>query len=313
MHYLLIISMLFHTLLSASEVKQYTASTNPNVAKFINYAVTQHKLEQQDVIDVLAHSKYDSRIIKKISSPYEDLSWLKYRRLLLTQKRIDMGMKFHKKYAKTLQLAEDRSGVPASIIASIIGIESNFSQVKMPFRVIDALATLSFDYPKRASFFQSELIAFIKLVKKLHLHTPAVYGSYAGAIGIPQFMPSNYLLYAQSSNRLQSPNLISSTPDSILSVGNYLKLRGKWTPNAPVIKKYNTAGQILEIKPGTLIRLTPKQKDILGTQDIDNVVGAWCSEDNTCWLLYNNFFSIYSYNPSPKYAMAVIELSKAIQ
>ena len=293
-------------------LESYQAST-PIVHEFINSQAKRLGLDPEQIAGIIEKAHYTPAVIDKIRKPYEDLSWARYKKLLVSERRINGGKQFVQDNKAVLRHAEETYGVPSSIITSIIGIESNYGKVQMPFSVLDSLSTLSFNYPPRSKFFQSELAAFIEMVLKYNLNPTAIKGSYAGAIGIPQFMPSNYLTYAvRYKQDSLAPDLISSREDSIMSVANYLKRKGHWIHNTPIAKRADELGQQLAINKNSLVRFNAETLATIDDPDKAYLKGIWCNDESECWLVYNNFMSIHSYNPRAKYAMAVTQLAESI-
>lgn len=175
--------------------KGYTVNylERPAVQNFIQEMEQQYQLKRTTIESLLQKAQQDSTVLKYIRKPAEHLEWKQYEALLIRPTRVTEGVVFWKKHASILQEAEKRYGVPAKIIVAILGIETSYGQNTGNHRVLDALTTLSFDYPPRAAFFKKELAQFLLLINKLKMIDPlAIKGSYAGAIGIPQFMPSSY-------------------------------------------------------------------------------------------------------------------------
>lgn len=298
---------------SVSWAENYNIKERPDIKPFIQRAISETKYSQQELIDMFQNVTKNDKIISKIKKPYEDLNWSKYKKIFLKPKMISSGSQFKKQYISALDNQSKLTGIPANVIVAIIGIETFFGQCKFDYNALEALSTLSFDYPKRAKFFSSELIALLKLSRSMNIHPSEFKSSYAGAIGIPQFMPSSYLDYAKGSKTAQA-DLINSYEDSISSIGNYLIKKGKWE-NGGILTTYVPRKKVDLVNNNDEFFLkfsTETEKAKFSKLASSPAIGVWCADKRDCWILHNNFFSILSYNKSPKYAMAVIALSNHI-
>ncbi|MEO6976051.1 MAG: lytic murein transglycosylase B [Gallionella sp.] len=307
----------------------------PGIPDFIDQMVAKHKFKRSELVSVFAHAERVQFVIDAISRPATAKPWPEYRANFVNPQRVRMGLEFWHKYRKTLQRAEKKYGVPQEIIVAVIGVETIYGKDAGNFRTLDALTTLAFDYPPRADFFRSELENFLLLAREQQFNLLAIRGSYAGALGIPQFMPSSYRTYAVDFNGNRKINLLREDKDAIGSVANYLKSFG-WISRAP--EQSTDAGksahkmttppiavraQVSEdICPGDIttprtvaewsisgitpiVKLAPDQTARL----IDFTVG----EGKEFWLVFNNFDVITRYNNSDYYAMSVYQLAEALQ
>ena len=175
--------------------------TLPGIPEFIDQMVAKHKFKRSELESVFAHAQLVQPVIDAISRPSTAKPWPEYRVNFVNSQRIRLGLKFWKKYRKTLQRAEHKYGVPQDIIVAVIGVETIYGQDPGSYRTLDALTTLAFDYPPRADFFRSELENFLLLAREQQFNLLDIRGSYAGALGIPQFMPSSYRAYAVDCDR----------------------------------------------------------------------------------------------------------------
>lgn len=301
------------TVCHVSYAENYTISERPDIQEFIKKASKETGYTQGELNEIFKNVKKNDRVLAKIKKPYEDLSWARYQTFFVKPKMISAGSQFKNKYEKELTFQEASSGIPKNIIVSIIGVETFFGKYSFEFNALESLATLSFDYPPRAKFFSSELIALLKLSKKSEQPAESFKSSYAGAIGIPQFMPSSYLQYAKSENKKHA-DIITSYEDSISSVANYLVKRGKWEKGGKFTTYIDrsTVG-IKSEKPEYFTKFkSDAEKKYYTKLTGSKAYGLWCADNKSCWVLHNNFMSILSYNKSPKYAMAVIKLSEKI-
>ena len=195
----------------------------PGIPEFIDQMVDRHKFNRSELENVFAHAQLVQPVIDAISRPSTAKPWPEYRANFVNPQRIRLGLAFWKKYRNTLQRAERKYGVPQDIIVAVIGVETIYGQDPGSYRTLDALTTLAFDYPPRAEFFRSELENFLLLAREQQFDLLAIRGSYAGALGIPQFMPSTYRAYAVDFNGNRRINLLRENMDAIGSVANYLK------------------------------------------------------------------------------------------
>lgn len=285
---------------------------------------SEYHLDPAWVRAQLAAAKRQPAILEAMRTPAEKtLAWYQYRRIFLDQPRIQGGAAFIHQHASIFQRAQERFGVPAPVIAAIIGVETRYGQVTGDHRVLDALATLGFDYPPRADFFRSELGEFLVLVHEEKLDPMTVLGSYAGAMGMAQFIPSSYRAYTVDFNHNGQRDLWNEPADIIGSVANYLGVHG-WQPGAAVIVPANT--QAIPDRFETSRRETHYRYQDLTQAGIlaapphrltpDTRVGLVALETTKgqqYWIGLQNFFVITDYNHSPLYAMAVHQLSQAIQ
>jgi membrane-bound lytic murein transglycosylase B len=197
--------------------------TLPGIPEFIDQMVARHKFKRSELENAFAHAQRVQPVIDAISLPATAKPWPEYRANFVNPQRIKLGLEFWHKYRKTLQRAEQKYGVPQDIIVAVIGVETVYGQDAGNFRTLDALTTLAFDYPPRADFFRSELENFLLLAREQQFNLLDIRGSYAGALGIPQFMPSSYRTYAVDFNGNHRINLLDEDKDAIGSVANYLK------------------------------------------------------------------------------------------
>jgi membrane-bound lytic murein transglycosylase B len=291
---------------------------NPAYQKFINQMVTKEHFDRASLNNLFADFKPDKTVLYKISHPYEKVQWEKYRKTFLTQERINQGVIYWKKHADVLALAEKKYGVPASIIVAIIGIETQYGHIKPTFSVFKTLTTLSFYYPPRECFFQKELREFLLLTRELKINPKTVYGSYAGAIGLPQFMPSNHRLYAVSSKNRSIIDITHDTDDVILSVANYLHAMG-WHRDEPIAtpaKVYtdNYRYALFDNMEPTMTLADLRAYGVISKRHISkNYPAALLRLDRTDdyedWIVFHNFYTLLRYNTSYLYAIVVVQLA----
>ena len=214
-------------------------SNHPEALDLIDSLVNDHDFERSYVIKVLQSAQKQEKILKSISSPAEfTKTWEEYKKIFIEEKRIANGKLFLAEYNDLFNRVENEYGVPREIIASILGVETRYGNVKGSYKVLDSLATLGFDFPRRSKFFKSELIQFFQLTRENNLDIYSIQGSYAGAMGYGQFISSSYRAYAVDYDGDGYADLFNSVPDAIASIANYLKVHG-WKRNGHVVQKVN--------------------------------------------------------------------------
>lgn len=312
-------------LLMTSPVFAATFAERQEVKQFVEEMFNEHKIDQQQTLNAFNKIESSPEIIQRITTPYEALPWDKYRTLFLSEKKITSGVQFWKKHLKTLQAAEQAFGVPAELIVAIIGVESAYGENRGKYPVLQALATLAFDYPPRAKFFRNELKEYLLLTAEHKLDPLEVKGSYAGAMGSPQFIASSYRNFAVDFDKSGNIDLINNMTQAIGSVGNYFKVHGWQTGQEVVIKaktssnKYQALHVASKNDPKPVLSLeTLKQYDVtayknkLGKDINVSFLAFELGNTNEYWLGLQNFYVITRYNHSSNYAMAVYQLSQAI-
>ena len=287
--------------------------------QFVDLMVKEHQFSREEVESTLAKANKNQAILASIAKPWEAKPWYQYYPIFLTEKRLKKGVKFWQSHQQTLARAELESGVPAEIIVAIIGVETFYGTYQGKYSVLDALVTLGFHYPSRATFFRSELAQLFLLAKEENFDITALKGSYAGAMGWGQFIPSSYRHYAVDFNGDGVRDLLNSPADAIGSVANYFKMHG-WKPGQPVTVSAIIADDVersvanKKLKP----RLTVaelKNKGYLPSRpiEVDQVATAMLLQGDggeEAWLGLHNFYVISRYNHSKLYAMAVYQLSE---
>ena len=280
--------------------------------------VEKHHFNHDELVDLFAHAEQQPGIITAISRPPEATPWLKYRASFVNNKRVKYGLEFWQQNHQTLQRAEETYGVPQEIIVAVIGVETIYGRNMGRYRTLDALTTLAFDYPRRAAFFRDELENYLLLAREQQFDLLDVKSSYAGAMGIPQFMPSSYRNYAVDFNGNASIDLRNEPADAIGSVGNYLKGYG-W------------------VRGGRIgVRAQVNDESSLGAIDAPRSMADWTAAGVTTrlnskpdtsarlldytlpdgkeyWLGFDNFEVITRYNNSDYYAMSVFQLAEELK
>jgi membrane-bound lytic murein transglycosylase B len=294
-----------------------------DVKSFIGEVSSRDSISKRQLRKLLNGAKSQPAIIDAMNRPAEKAKpWYEYRPIFLTEKRIQEGADFWIAHRQELDRASVKSGVAPEYLAAIVGVETFYGRLTGSYRVLDALATLAFDFPARAKFFRDELEQFILLSRELGLDPKVVKGSYAGAMGAPQFMPSNYRRYAVDANADGHIDLWNNWADVCASVGNYLKEHG-WNAGEPVLsdaavdedKTADLDGRKLALSD-TVESLKAKgvNFDSLLPPEAPALLIAADESDGVHWRVgYNNFYVITRYNHSALYAMAVYELASAVK
>lgn len=309
------------TLLQLSDPCKAAISDVEAVEGFMQMLVSKHQFEYAYVQEILQHAEIKPAILQAISSPAEAIPWYKYRKIFLTDKRIDGGVKFWRDNAATLDAVSAQYGVPAEIIVAIIGVETQYGGNVGSHRVIDALATLGFEYPKRSAFFLSELENFFLLCREEHIDPLQPVGSYAGAMGLPQFMPSSYRHFAVDFEGDKHRDIWKNPADAIASVANYFR-QHQWQTGGKIFMPVTAEGDDYQagftesLEPNLLgsdlQRLKITSPDALSADAKAKLLRYQQEEHEELWLGLANFYVLTRYNRSPLYAMAVYQLSQAI-
>jgi membrane-bound lytic murein transglycosylase B len=292
---------------------------HPGSAAFVDRVVSEYGLDPDLVMGVLSQAQYKQSIIDAITRPAESKPWHEYRQIFVTPTRISAGVEFWRANRELLEEVARRFEVPVEIIVAIVGVETNYGLNTGSFRVIDALATLGFYYPRRAEFFADELGHFLRLAEEEDLPITRVRGSYAGAMGVGQFIPSSYRAYAVDMDGSGRRDLWRSLPDALGSVANYLARHG-WREGEPIVLPAQLDGT-LEADFGLEPEHSLAELEAMGVafdgDGLDETTPATLVELELAdgrqhWIGLNNFYVITRYNRSPLYAMAVTQLAEAI-
>lgn len=308
---------------SFAAANTYDPAKRQDVADFIEEMVRDQGLEREQLQKLFSDTQKRQDILDLIARPAERvLQWHEYREIFITAQRITAGKKFMEQYADALLRAEQVYGVPPEIITSIIGVETFYGRNKGRHRVIEALATLTFDYPPRAPFFRRQLIEFLNLSNRYGLNPRVPMGSYAGAMGYPQFIPTSYRDFAVDFDGDGFADIWTNPVDAIGSVGSYFKAHG-WQPGQAVIMpmqlKNPEALPELRINRFNLQPLADLQAAGIVSEkelplDTRVLPMAFALKDGELHLLgLQNFYVITRYNHSRMYALAVTELAEALR
>jgi membrane-bound lytic murein transglycosylase B len=326
-------SLLFCGLLAAPALAQTAPTphkgfdlTRPEIAGFVDDVVARDSLDRKAVLAILSKAEPRPTIIDRSSKPAERvLEWWEYRDRFVNEKRVEDGVKFWLDHRQSLENVARERGVAPEYIVGILGAETNYGRVLGHDRVIDALMTLAFDDGARPDFFRSELEQFLLLVREEKIDPLTVTGSYSGAMGAPQFMPSTYRQIAVDGNADKHRNLFTDWDDIFASVANYFRQSG-WEPNAQVIAD-------ARLDPDPSFQIDPRNLELNETLDSLNAKGVRIAgaqaglapgitpvvlisaeqKDGPAYRVgFRNFYVITRYNRSARYAMAVNDLADAI-
>jgi len=295
-------------------------SQREDVQEFVGEMVAKHGFDKKMLSYWLQDVEQQKTALEAIARPAESKPWKEYRPIFITSRRISNGVEFWKKNRELLARAEKHYGVPAEIIVAIIGVETFYGQRIGNYPVLDALTTLGFDYPPRASFFRKELEQFLLMSREEKVDPRTLKGSYAGAMGMPQFISSSFRSYAVDFDGDGHRDLWHSTADVVGSVANYFSRHG-WQAGKPIVTRASVVKPkddlggsqmkphktVAEFKRLGVSPMKPFKNDEMAT-----LLKLEGSDGDEYWLGLNNFYVITRYNHSPLYAMAVYQLSQAV-
>ena len=284
--------------------------------------VEEHNFSAEEIKLIIGQAEKQQKIIDSMNSPAEfTWTWDRYRKLFIEPKRIKNGKLFIKKNLETLERAEAQFGVPKEVITAILGVETRYGKIMGSYRVLDALSTLSFDYPRRSNFFSQELINLLLLARENDLDIFKLKGSYAGAMGYGQFIPSSYRAYAVDFDNDGSVDLLNSVEDAIGSIGNYLYQHG-WKSNYPIIWEVNNSFEGFNSDSVNNVRkkvnFDSKTMSPINAIDFnfeglntDVLLLSYETDKSTNYFVgTRNFIAITKYNVSHFYAKAVYDLAQ---
>jgi membrane-bound lytic murein transglycosylase B len=294
-----------------------------SVQRFINTMVNQYQFKREDVTSWLRDAKLQPNIIQSMNRPYEKKSWDVYKGIFLTPERVRKGIDYWQANQAALKQAEKKYNVPANIIVAIIGVETLYGERTGNHRVLDALSTLAFDYPKRSKFFTKELREYFILCKEQGISPTSLKGSYAGAMGVPQFMPSSYRFYAVDFTGNGKRDLINDHQDVIGSVANYFHKHG-WKLNDLVAQPAVVKGKRYKQLKTNTRHADYTYKQLVGdgvkpdaklpnSPSKAGLIELTTDKGLAYWVAYPNFYVITRYNTSPQYALAVYLLSEQLK
>jgi len=290
---------------------------------FVEYTAATYGVDRAQVRGMLAQAEKKQAIIDAMNRPAEAVKqWHEYRPIFINDARINGGVAFYNQNRAALEHVAAQTGVPAEYIVAIIGVETSYGRVTGNYRVVDALYTLAFDFPKRAPFFAGELAQLFALKQaEPQLDILALKGSYAGAMGMGQFMPSSYRLWAKDGDGDGRRDLLTHLPDVFASIANYFVVHG-WERGGPVVARATRDAGAEDFVPENWDPVYPLAD--LAARGYRPQPGQPAAEGATLlsldgdagkeyWLAYRNFYVITRYNRSPMYSLSVHQLAQAIR
>jgi membrane-bound lytic murein transglycosylase B len=294
----------------------------PEIAQWIEEVVTHDGWSRKSVVALLAKAQPQPKVLETMGRPLERVApWWEYRERFMTPERIEKGVQLWLDHRLALEQIAAKYQVPPEYLVAIVGVETFYGRATCRYRVLDALATLAFDYPPRASYFRGELEQFLLLTRENRLDPLTTCGSYAGAMGVPQFMPSVYRRYAVDADSDKKRDLWGDWDDILASVANYLHESG-WKPGAPVLAETT-------LDPDPSFEIAPHNLDLNDTvgslgahgikvdlevpPDTPAVLISAEQRDGPAYRVgFHNFYVITRYNHSARYAMTVYDLATAV-
>jgi membrane-bound lytic murein transglycosylase B len=318
----LILGLVLAPTVSAVEITSGDYQGRDDVVAFVQRVVAASTYSEQELADLFGQVEKQEHLFAKLDKPAEkELEWWQYRRIFIKDKRISEGVNFWRKHRQLLAEVSEQTGVPEEIIVAIIGVETYYGIYRGKDPVFDSLVTLAFDYPRRAKFFTTELEQFLLLAKEQNFEARSLRGSYAGAMGMPQFISSSYRSYAVDFDGDGQTNLFDSIPDIAGSVANYFVRHG-WQRDGRVARPLTAIddNSIDQLEPGVKPNYKwqkLKQSGLASSIPIDleapvALVELQQRDHPEYWAGFQNFYVITRYNHSELYAMAVYQLAKLI-
>ena len=309
--------------LSASAFSSLAATLDARqVDRFIDQMVETHGYDGASLRQMFAQANRIDSVLLAIAKPAERKTWHQYRPIFLTAERIKAGLAFWDANQVTLEQAWSVYGVPPEMIVAVIGVESFYGRNTGSYRVVDALGTLAFHYPKRAEFFHSELVQYLLLAREENIDPLSLTGSYAGAMGLPQFISSSFRRYAVDFDGDRHRDIWNDNADAIGSVANYFYEHG-WQRGGPIVTRvrapHTGAAELVSesLMPdrllGEFMELGLEPTETVEPDESAVLVELEGEHDNEYWFGFKNFSVITRYNHSAKYAMAVTQLAGSIR
>ena len=301
--------------------------------ELITELVQEHGFDEQYVASIFNQINYLPQLIENISKPAEKTkTWEEYRNIFITPKRIAAGILFYNQHKELLTRVENETGVPKNILLGILGVETSFGRIQGNYRVIDSLYTLVAGYPPRSDFFKKQLIHLFYLSREQNLPIESIKGSYAGAMGAPQFIPSSYRDFAIDGDSDGKIDLFNSWDDVLMSIGNYLEKNG-WRTNENILSETSLANNANGMTKETLNDFSNYfSKAIKPNHSIEELKSAGFvfsstlqnnsraqpiylegSNKEKIFIGFHNFYVITTYNRNVMYALAVYQLGESIQ
>jgi membrane-bound lytic murein transglycosylase B len=309
-------------LLSVGHAATAMDTDRDDVQSFIDLMVSEHSYDRDMLTAIIGEAESKESILEAISRPAErTLEWHEYRNIFLKMERIQAGANFWREHRDELERISGETGVSIEILVGIIGVETYYGRITGNYRVLDALATLAFDYPPRSKFFTSELEQFLLLVREEGMDATDATGSYAGAMGRPQFMPSSFRAYAVDSTDDGKRDIWSNWSDVIGSIANYF-VRHNWTEGQPVVVEATLGTQWSGETPKNQLKADEtvtslSHQGVMFTTDLpgdakSQLLTLVGKDGEEYWVGFHNFFVITRYNRSVMYALAVHQLGQEV-
>jgi membrane-bound lytic murein transglycosylase B len=312
---------------STAMIGKLAAQSAPRVLSaeteaFIEEMVVRHQFDRDVLRATFSQVRVQQQVLGAMHSQSRPRPWFEYRPAFVNRPRIAGGARFWQDHAPALERAREQFGVPPELVVATIAAETLFGKMMGTHPVLDSLATLAFDFPKRAEFFRGELEQFLLLARELSIDPAQPRGSFAGAMGLPQFMPTSYRKYAVDFDGDGRIDLFRSAADAIGSVANYYRVFG-WVTGGPVAVRVSAPVELAEaqaklgIRPHTTVGALREQGFVPATE-VDATLPAMVfplvmKEGTEYWLGFDNFFVITRYNRAIHYAMSVFELAREIR
>lgn len=326
------LTILLSSLLFASSAIAASAASKPEnpgvfdnpgpVRQFIAYMVKKYNFDADTLTNLFKQVHVRQSIIDAISRPAESKPWYQYRKIFVNRERVRGGVLFWNANKDIIHKVAEAYKVAPQILVAIVGVETRYGKHTGRYPVIDALSTLAFDYPPREKFFRSELAQYLLMTREEGLNPLAQKGSYAGAMGMPQFISSSFRHYAVDFDKDGKRDLWNNIADAMGSIANYFNKHG-WRYGQPIATRVKVSGlkyrEMID-NNGLKPKYTPQQMRLAGVQLADNVPdnikGCLIELDSghgpEYWAAWENFYVISRYNHSALYAMAVSQLGEAI-
>ena len=309
-------------LLATNSIAFAVDTGQANIDAFINEMVSEHDYDRATLEEILGEAEFKESIIEQISKPAErTLTWADYRPIFMTKERVTAGAKFWRENRASLERVSNETGVPVEIMVGIIGVETYYGRITGGHRVVDALTTLAFYYPPREKFFRSELREFLLLVREEDMQATDAFGSYAGAMGRPQFMPSSYRAYAVDSTGDSKRDIWNNWTDVAGSIANYF-VAHKWRTGEEVTTQATLGERFTGPTPKNQLSADETVNSLsesgvmfttsLGNDSAAQLVTLEGDAGDEYWVGFHNFFVITRYNRSVMYALAVHQLGQEI-
>lgn len=318
--YLVFLFIFFIVNLSYAEENKILEKYNSEIKEIKSILINKHNINSNYIDTVFQEIKFRKKTLDSMSNAVErKATWERYKKIFITQKRIKEGVAYHKKNYKILQEIEKKYGVPSEVIVAFLGVETNYGKGTGRVKVLDSLATLALQHPRRSKYFKAQLIYFIVLTYQNKLDFNSLYGSYAGAMGAPQFMPESYIKLGVDYNKDGKVDLWNNKYDIYASIANYLVKNG-WRKNEAIYSKIKIKDVYVNdiFKDGDVKTVSienTRLKKILKGNNLNSgkkYLILLSKKNKEYKLGYKNFKVIMSYNPSTFYAMVVSELSEKI-